>query len=571
MSAAASTGAVGINSTEVNPFTHTKSAFANLMPGSPGWRLRGFGESAAMAPTLPSTTGESVGSSCGSAVTAFSAGTRPASALPRSLSGAPPPTTFPASSGAIRRVASSELPTKGQVTAQTVSAKLLAELREAQSTSEIEARLIGGLTNLFEELAVDDRRRRAAWEERTERAQREFRASLDADLARGACESRRLLVETKKIAQPCHDLLENLDRQEVPHGLLQILRREAQNAIAGESERLEQALKSQITDAVVTATQAESDRWAEACASQLADGLLREQKARTNLAAQMEDRLSKAEKAQATLEAGENKVYGRLRDLHEAHATLQAALDKYADRWERAWREEAEARLQGDNDTTQRLEVMVRAGEAQSRALEASLRRTASEAQRRVAASERGVGELRAQAELEASARQESDERLAAELLRLRNDLQSEVGAQSNTNQQLASGFEHLRSLTSQVINLLGEKPPGPPSPHFGVNPDPAADTSAHTRPANYADGSVGGSASVVGAGSANLRFGGGGHAAQVGESSAAAANSAVPKPGGGPEAFPTSAPGSPVLASGELGDGSVGKFPTGTPTWRMS
>jgi len=88
-----------------------------------------------------------------------------------------------------------------QAVARKVPARLLAELQEVRSISEIEGRLLTGITDLFGELAKDERHRRQAWEEKADRNARELRAGVDTDLARGACEARRLLAEAKKKTQ----------------------------------------------------------------------------------------------------------------------------------------------------------------------------------------------------------------------------------------------------------------------------------------------------------------------------------------------------------------------------------
>jgi len=82
-----------------------------------------------------------------------------------------------------------------------VPARLLTELQEVRNISEVEGRLLIGITDLFGELATEERRRRQAWEEKTERNTRELRAGVDAELARSACEARRLLAEAKKKMQ----------------------------------------------------------------------------------------------------------------------------------------------------------------------------------------------------------------------------------------------------------------------------------------------------------------------------------------------------------------------------------
>jgi hypothetical protein len=277
----------------------------------------------------------------------------------------------------------------------------------------MEARLLAGLTDLFEELAGEDRRRRTSWEERSERSLRELRATVDADMARGACESRRLLAEAKreaaearKMAQPCADLIEALERQELPQSFLAGFRREAQAAVSAEMENMLPTLRAQISDAVVAtsrdhaeqlskALESEGGRWADVCTRQVTEGMLREQQSLESRVSGALDCVAKDVERRSAIGRQElcdvvgeleQRLAARLFDLQEAHTTLQAILDRYAGRWEKAWCEEADARAQADKEAGTRLEQVAHANEVQTRALEASLFRISADAQQRAQA-----------------------------------------------------------------------------------------------------------------------------------------------------------------------------------------
>mmetsp|Transcript_88258 Transcript_88258/g.248479 ORF Transcript_88258/g.248479 Transcript_88258/m.248479 type:complete len:512 (-) Transcript_88258:134-1669(-) len=433
-----------------------------------------------------------------------------------------------------------------QSLSEKVPARLLAELREAQGASELEARLLTGLTDLFEELAGEERRRRTAWEERAERAQRELRASVDADLARGACESRRFLAEAKrdagearKLVQPCQELVSALERQELPPSFQQLIRREVQALTSAESERMLQSLGPLLTASVKAASKEHAGQLAQEHAGQFT-------KAIEKSFAEVEARakLSREEVLSAAQEV-EGRVTVRLKDLQEAHSTLQDVLDKYADRWERAWREEADARAQGDQASTQRIDVVARANEAQARALEASMQRVGLENSHRAAAIESSLvdfrGQVRSAVEMEANERQSAEKRIEVDLQRLRGELHREASDQAGTNGQLASGFEQLKGIVEQVLRLVSKD-----DSRLAMVEQA---TTARTSPPSF--GRVGLDALITSAATEAPTFASSllVPAPSIAEHLAAAASSGSQSPPSPPNsAFPTSAPGSPVL-----------------------
>lgn len=333
--------------------------------------------------------------------------------------------------------------------AQRLSERLLADLKKAQGVSEVEGRLLASITELFEELAGEERRRRSVWEEKAERELRGIRNSLDTELASGACETRRLVAEARReatearrFAQPCHDLLAAFENQEAPPGITQLLKREAQTAATAESERILQALRQELKDATAAAFQEstqdfarmvkeEGERWAKACAGQLASALLVEQQAREEAKAELERRATEVEEALAGTEA---RLGPKLRELQTAHSSLVETLARYGDRWEAAWKEEAEARATGDAEAhaeaARRAEVLLQASGAQ--------------------------------AQIEANARQDSFTRLRKAMEDVQMEIREEAKARTTADAILTVSIEELRSLAGNIFALF-EGSPGQP------------------------------------------------------------------------------------------------------------
>mmetsp|Transcript_85499 Transcript_85499/g.134416 ORF Transcript_85499/g.134416 Transcript_85499/m.134416 type:complete len:402 (+) Transcript_85499:63-1268(+) len=289
-----------------------------------------------------------------------------------------------------------------------------------------------GIAELFDELANEERHRRASFEERMEKVFRELRASVEEDLARAACEARRNLTdarreatEARKLAQPCGVFFSSLEKEEVPANLAQALKREVQTSTRAEAERLAQHLRQELADALAAACQdhaekltKESDKWAEACAGQMADLMSSEKQARNQGLTEADERLRRFEERQElqnqeicnSAEAAcrlvtaevETRIGALFAQLQDAHTTLQSVLDRYAERWERAWREEIAS---------------------------------------------------------EARARQEADNKLLMRLSDMQKELLMESDVRSSADSQVVAGLENLRTLLAQVVNLMQAAP----------------------------------------------------------------------------------------------------------------
>jgi len=362
-----------------------------------------------------------------------------------------------------------------QAVARKVPARLLAELQEVRSISEIEGRLLTGITDLFGELAKDERHRRQAWEEKADRNARELRAGVDTDLARGACEARRLLAEAKKdaaearrLAQPCMDLLASLDNNKLPAKFAQVISQEALEVASAEIERATEGLRQELNDVLKSAIHGhaeqfkkaltdESGRWAEACASQLAEGFYREQQAREKFKAAIESKMlesggnserlreeMRTAVAQTCADA-EARLGAHLQELQAANVSLQTVLERYTEHWERAWHEETQARVNSDCETTQRLEILVRASEAQVRTMEAAIQRV-----------DAGLNYLGLSIGREENVRQETDSQLLAALCDLQGELRTEADRRSCTDIRLANNVQQLRVLVNNVVKQIG-------------------------------------------------------------------------------------------------------------------
>lgn len=353
--------------------------------------------------------------------------------------------------------------------------RLLAELQDEQDAATLEGRVLAGVTDLFEEMAVEERRRRVSWEEKADRNLRDLRAGVESDLARAGCESRRLFTEAKreaaearKMVQPCYDFVAAIERQEALPSLSLVVRREVQLSMQAEVDRLGQHFRQQLTESLTAASREnaellaiESSKWAEACAGQMADVISKEQQAREFSIAALEERLGNAhgreqreatqqkqelvEVAEAMCMKASNEAEAHLGSLvvqlQEAHVTLQAVLDRYAERWERAWREEADSRIAGDKEANQRFEAMAVALEQRARVFEQAVEQTALEAQ--------------AQAQLQASearSRQENEQKLLMRLGDMHKELRMESDVRGGTDSRLSAGLEQLRTLVAQAV-----------------------------------------------------------------------------------------------------------------------
>lgn len=350
-----------------------------------------------------------------------------------------------------------------------VPARLFAELREVQDASAMESRLLAGVSDLFEELAMEDRQRRAAWEDKAERSLRELRASVEADVARGACECRRMLsdarreaAEARRLAEPCSDLVAALERHEtaaLPPTFAALVRREAQTAAVAEVERFSRDISKQLSEEsseqVSRTLRGESSRWAKACADQMAATILMEQHARESSTKGLEARVSEVEACTAQCQEAQGRIGARFGELQEANAILQSLIDRYAERWELAWREEAKLRKEGDA-------LAEASAAAAAAAAAAAVGQTPvprflapapaeAEAAGQTAAAA-AIRELRAQVEHEETARQDCDSRLLARLVELQNELRMEEEVRTAADARLASGVDQLRCMCANAM-----------------------------------------------------------------------------------------------------------------------
>lgn len=354
-----------------------------------------------------------------------------------------------------------------------VTSRLLSDLQDQQDAASLEGRLLAGVTDLFEELTVEERRRRTSWEEKADRHLRDLRASVESDLARAACESRRLFTEGRtaasealKVAQTCQDFCTALEQDEAPPSLMLIVRREVEAATRAEMDRLTQKLQKQLGESLSEAVREqsgqftkESARWAEACAGQMADIIEKEQQAREDAISRLVGRLGDCESSAESRQEemieiarvtcakvsgeAETRLSACFVQLREAHVTLQAGLERYAERWEQAWKEEAELRVNGDQEVlqsfqvvSQRLEVTTRAYDQRAQEFEKLLQKVDSEAGS------------------ETQLRQETDNWLLMRLTDLQKELRMESDVRNSADSQLQTGLEQIRSLVAQAISV---------------------------------------------------------------------------------------------------------------------
>jgi len=399
-----------------------------------------------------------------------------------------------------------------------VPARLLTELQEVQDISSMEGRLLMGITDLFEELGTEERQRRTAWEETAQRGARELRAEVEADLARGACESRRLLAdarrdaaEARRMAQPCHDLLMALERHEAPAGLSEVIAREVKFKVGQEAERMSQTLWLKLEERLMQAVSGERSRWAEVCASQLSEKLSQEHELQENWRINVEGRLAETEartavykedlwmatekarsemearinvsldqarsltesrvlsaqdKARSEMEArifnsaektraeSESRMGSRLRELHEAGSKTQHVIEKFAERWGSAWSEEAQHREAGDTEARRQLEALSQGIQTQLRLFDGQVRRLETEVLRSTGTVENHSKELRAETELEVKTRQEANSQLLSRINEAQNALRNEMRMEAESR---GNGDTRLSASLDKLRGLVGK------------------------------------------------------------------------------------------------------------------
>jgi hypothetical protein len=124
------------------------------------------------------------------------------------------------------------------------------------------------LEDIFEEMAKEDQRSLA----------RELRADAQADLmGLNTVDAKQILAEARsarseaaeavRMAMPCHELLQALERQEVPETLLNAISREVQSAIGVESEHMLHTIRRSIVDEMAATTRQRAEALAAALRS----------------------------------------------------------------------------------------------------------------------------------------------------------------------------------------------------------------------------------------------------------------------------------------------------------------
>merc|ERR1719491_1335100 len=173
------------------------------------------------------------------------------------------------------------------------------------------------------------------------------------------------------------------------------------------------------------------------------------------------------EVAETTCEKVSGKAEARLSScfaqLQEAHVTLQAVLDRYAERWEQAWNEEADLRAAGDQEVRQshqdmakRLEEAVIAQTVHQSPpdLAERLEATTQAYDQRAQDFERSIQKLDEEAGSEARLRQETDNWLLMRLSDLQKEMRMESDMRNTTDLQLQSRLEQYRSLVAQAASV---------------------------------------------------------------------------------------------------------------------
>lgn len=342
-------------------------------------------------------------------------------------------------------------------------------MQSGAQDSELETRLLSGLSGLVEDLAAEERRRRVAWEEKAERSARELRAGFEADLARGACESRRLLTEAKreasearKVSQPCHDFFMARELEELPSSFARLLQREVRVVVSSEVDKMTQTLSDRGHEKVL-----------QACSAHVAEALRRERECEREREGQepsrssVERRLAEVEGLLKTVEVhrerrlaeveasvnglkretqttvvqscreAETRLGSHFQQLSVTHSSLQSVMDRFVESWEKAWREEAEARTSGDERATEHVQALARAVETQLRALNDAAERA------------------RVELEREAKVRQDADANLLEGWRDLQSDMRCEKDKRGSSDVKSMACFEELRSTVSKVVAMV--------------------------------------------------------------------------------------------------------------------
>jgi len=112
-------------------------------------------------------------------------------------------------------------------------------------------------------------------------------------------------------------------------------------------------------------------------------------------------------------------------------------MDRFAESWEKAWREEAEARTSGDERATEHVQALARAVETQLRALNDAAERA------------------RVELEREAKARQDADANLLEGWRDLQSDMRCEKDKRGSSDVKFMACFEDLRSTVSKVVAMV--------------------------------------------------------------------------------------------------------------------
>lgn len=144
-----------------------------------------------------------------------------------------------------------------------------------------------------------------------------------------------------------------------------------------------------------------------------------------------------------------------LQELQEGNASLQLVLERYSDRWEQAWRSEAELRTAGDRETAQRFEVLVDSCEARAqvaRSMDEQSEQRAEGVKRYVDAK---FWELRSESEAEWKARQEADSAIFGRMHEVQAEAKKEVSLRTTADQQLGISLKQLRDLVQKVVTLV--------------------------------------------------------------------------------------------------------------------
>lgn len=308
-------------------------------------------------------------------------------------------------------------------------------------STDVEGRLLVALSSLVEDFAAEERRKRVTWEEKADRGAREFRASVEADMARAACESRRLFTEVKKeaaetkvAAQPCHDFFLARELKDLPGDFAVILKREVKSAAQAE---VEVCLGAQGMDKLV-----------KACTDRFMDIFHRERERSDSSQVSLDCRLGRLEATCRTLnqemhtsvEEGckdlQIRLGARLQQLSLSNTRLQDVLDRYTARWEETWKEEAEVRAGSDEKVLERVQTLTEAVDKQIRTLTDSSQKLLNEF------------------EVERKTRQDSNVALACGWRELQAEFLDEREKRLKAEGKLANGIEELRRVVVKIVGM---------------------------------------------------------------------------------------------------------------------